>query len=718
MIDLIDTRFGTNNSYTFSHGNCLPYTGVPFGMNYFAPQTTNSNGSWWFHPDDRTFQGIRLTHQPSPWIGDFSQLLFTPISGEIRYADLFHNQSSYRPEDAIFSPHYLKINSLRYGIESKFTPTEYGGHFKFDFSNGYGGLLLTNPGKASWSYDAESGLVTGYVETYSDCQDKEMKMYLALKADVSELNVLQKDELICDPNFTDQFYYVGFPNDIKEVNLQIASSFISPEQARLNLSRIQDTSFDDKKEAAKKLWEHYLKRIEIEDNRKDEIQKFYTIFYRVFLFPQKFYELDEDLEPIHYNTSSKNIEKGKYYTNNGFWDTYKTVYPLFSLIAPEVYVATIEGWLNHYKETGFLPKWLSPDERGMMPGTMIDAVLADAITKGIALDKADEILDAMIDSAKKEDPSGRYGRTATNEYQQLGYVPNHYSESVNQTQDYAYSDFCISRVAEVIGQKDIAKTFSERSLSYRNLIHPDHKLLVSKSTNNLWKEEFSPYHWGGDYTEGCAYQNSFAMYHDFLGFINQIGGPQEMHQLLNTLCNNGTTFDVNHYQFEIHEMSELAALDFGQIAISNQPSFHLPYLYHYIKQPNTARLLLKELQQHAFNNGYPGDEDNGSMSAWYVFNTLGFYPVTPGSGEYLIGIPYFDEVTLHLANGKSLRITAKNNSSHYYFVNRIERDDIAHDSLVFTHSDLIKGGTINFELCLVPPILTISDEDLPFSLTR
>ncbi|MGX7026010.1 GH92 family glycosyl hydrolase [Vagococcus hydrophili] len=729
MLNTIDTRHGTANQHSYSNGNTLPYTGVPFASNYFCVQTNGDNGSWWFHPEDRVFQGFRLTHQPSPWMGDFSHLVIAPISGNVTKTESYFNQSSYRPEEAVFQPHYLKTYTERHRIINELTGFTYGGHFKFTYErkNETPGFFIRSVGPSS--FKKEGNLITGYISNFAGSEDKDLKMYIALSIseEVTSWQISENDEMKTlsedTVKLTDPALYLTFEteNKIKEVEMVLATSFISPEQAMLNLSREVNKTFKEHKEEAADKWLNYLNRIEVEDKNQNHVNLFYQMMYRSFLFPQTWHEINENNEKVHYDTLSKTVKSGPYYTNNGFWDTCRTIYPLYSLIATDEYEEMLEGFYNAYQNSGYLPKWLSPDERGLMPGTLIDAVIADAAVKGIASEKMPAFLEAMVKAATTHSGKDNYGRQGTEDYLKYGYVPSHYHESVNHTQDYAYSDFCISRVADILNDTPTKEEYEKQSLNYRNLVDTEFGVLRAKDAVGTPKTPFNPYAWGRDYAEGSAYQNSFAAFHDYQGLIKAHGGKEKFTEIITELCNTYPIFDVDGYGFEIHEMSEMAAIDFGQIAISNQPSFHLPHLFNYVGQLSTTQHILKELMTRAFElgfRGYPGDEDNGSMSAWFIFNSLGMYPVTPGSGEYSIGVPLFDKVTVHLANGKDLTIHGNNNVPQYHYSKEIRVNGEKHSQLFFKHADLMKGAEVEFDLCLVPPVVEYREEELPYSLTK
>lgn len=713
-ITQIDTRHGTANQYSFSHGNCLPYTGVPFGMNYFAPQTTDQKGSWWFHPEDHTFQGYRLTHQPSPWMGDFSHVLMTPVGETFSELSLFHTQSSYRPSEATFLPYALKIHQLRYNITSSLVPSRYGGILEIDYdAQNQAGFLVTLDGYLAHEQLNAHELRVEF-SNYSDCEDKSLTFFMHFHFE-NAISIIKEHE-----QESQRFLWIQFEST-KTQTIHFGTSFISRAQAKLNLTRELDLTLADFYEAAKMVWQSYFDRIEVEHTDPEQTKTFYHTLYRMFLFPQTFYEYDETNQAIHYDTFNQTVKPGVLYTNNGFWDTYKTVFPFFSLIAKEAYEEMLEGFLNSYRDTGFLPKWLSPDERGMMPGTLIDAVIADAAMKNIRLDLLPEFFEGMKKSASVQSEKANYGRQGTLDYLEYGYVPNDYHESVNHTLDYAYSDFCISQVAGILGDTTAQNQYQAQAKNYRHLFDPETGFMRSKDRNGTFREEFSSIRWGKDYAEGSAWQSSFAVYQDFKGLIDLYGSAEAFSEKLIALCNQAPRFDVAGYNFEIHEMSEMAAIEFGQVAISNQPSFHLPYLFAYAGKPEMAQPMIKHLMTECFDatsHGYPGDEDNGSMSGWYVFSSLGFYPVTPGSNEFVIGMPLVKHAVLHLSNGETLTINATPNQVQHVFIDHIKYNKQRHHKTFFTYDQLMQGGTIDYTLGIVPHPRAYAANELPFSLSN
>lgn len=689
ILETIDTRFGTASKHAFSRGNTLPYTGVPFGMNYFVPQTSDQEGSWFFDPHLPIFQGIRLTHQPSPWIGDYSWLLLTPVTGEISDDTLFHRQSSYNFERAIFNPHYLRIFSERYQIETQLSPTCYGASIQ----------LRQTQGKALSLYlHAADELTVEQVD----------KKTLALR---------QEGETETNKNPLVMFTVLAFSTDIESINqegedwridlagaeaqVQLATSFISKEQALFNLPK---QNFEETKTNAKESWEDLLGRFDVVETGSVDRTFFDHCLYRLFLFPQTFYEVNEQGENIHMGLASGTIKPGLLYTNNGFWDTFRTSFPLFALIIPEHYRQFLEGFLNSYRDTGYLPKWLAPDERGMMPGTLIDGLLADSASKDMAPEFEEEFLKAMIETATQADPKAINGRHGISQYQELGYLSTDYHESVSHTLDYAYSDFCISTCAEKLGQEELAQTYAQYSKNYQNLFDSETGYMRARDIDGNFRPDFSPYSWGRDYAECSAIQASLGVLHDISGLSQLMGGKEAFSNYLLKACQSLPLFETTGYGYEIHEMSEMATAPFGQLAISNQPSFHIPYLFRYSSYPQYTSLLIKTLRQKAFRaswDAYSGDEDNGSLSAWYVWSALGLYPTCPGKASYDLGIPLFDHLRVYLAEKNQwLDVRTQQNYAHFHFVQDCQLDGKEKQSI--SHQELLNAKTLDYTLSWLP----------------
>lgn len=691
ILNFIDTRHGSDNRFLYSNGNTLPYTGTPMGMNYFVVQTDGNSGSFFFNPNHKSFEGYRLTHQPSPWMGDFSHFLFIPVT-EVENLDnpvLF--QSSYRPESSTFQPHLMRHFLQRYQIQSTLSANTYSMMSENIQMNGENINYIIKSKGLSLHY-SDQNILQFKVINYADCHDKDFSMYVHIEFN-HDIKVDEKDDL---------FFITS---ESSHSIMRLATSFISYNQAQYNLQTEKQNSMDNYIDVVKDKWTSYLNKIQVFDKDFDKVKLFYQNLYRTFLFPQKFYEINEKGEELYYNTYSQKVQKGKMYTNNGFWDTSKTVYPLFSLIAKDEYEDILESFINTYHDSGYLPKWLSPDERGLMPGTLIDEMIADAATKDIGLHLMPKYLKAMVDTANKDSKDDRFGRRAATLYRELGYVPNDFSESVNQSLDNTYSDFCIAKVAQKLNQDKTYQEFIKHSQNYKNLFHPSYEFMIGRDRNGRWTENFDPLKWGGDYTEGSVWQNGFAVYHDVAGFKSLFKHKDGLLNKLIESANSLPNFKIGSYAHEIHEMTEIANVDFGQIGISNQPSFHIPYMFNFTSNPEYGELLLKNIMQKLFKlgyQGYPGDEDNGSMSAWYIFSSMGFYPFSSATKQYTLGIPMYDKVIINTSYDSKIIINTNNNHDHFYFVNEVRVNNKVISRNFLTHDELIKGANIEIKLGLLP----------------
>lgn len=632
----VNIKMGTKSHIRRSHGNTLPLTQRPFGMASFCPQTEGKS-AWFFQPDHEFLEGIRLTHQPSPWIGDYGTFLITP-QNDVIAKSAENAWSGYRIKDSVMRPDYMSVTFLRSNCRLELTPTERGGMLRLTFNDTRPSFLSILPikGKYTYTLNEEGTTLLGTTDGHSQDSAKNFKMYFAIQLPRGAIDI-------------ERTYFEGEGENacahiaLKERKLEarIGISYISHELALNTIKReCTSLSFDELRLENEVIWEERLHRIEIETDNEERMKTFYSCLYRTFLFPHKAYELDENGEAIHYSPADGTVHAGVRYTDNGFWDTYRTVYPLFTLIAREEYKEMLEGFVNDYKEGGWLPRWISIGEVGCMPSTLIDAVILEAASNGISTQGTLNLaLDGMLRHAREEAPAPRYGRNGVLSYIKYGYVPSdEYKESVNLTLDAAYGDWCIARLAEILGRDELTEEFMARSKSYKNLFDKSTGFMRGRKRDGTMSEPFDPSTWGGDYTEASAWQSSFAVPHDIDGLCELYGGKDELIKKLDALFNEKPSYRVFGYGGEIHEMTEMALCDFGQMAISNQPSFHIPYIYVALGEEPKASKIIERLVSEAFSStekGYPGDEDNGTMSAWYILSCLGMYRLTPGKSEWV-----------------------------------------------------------------------------------
>lgn len=678
--DFVNTKQGSASVHRFSNGNTLPLCQLPFGMAAFCPQTAEDNYRWYFHPDNRSFEGIRITHQPSPWISDYGAMCFMPqraplnLGGEERW-------SGFRPEDAVFKPYLLKFNLLRTRSVFELTPTERCAKIRVSFrDNDNNNFFSVLPVKGKYSYRFDKKTDTLYATTDNnsggDCVN--FTQYVVFKfpeGSVDTERIFTQSRLktrSCNRiSGREVAIHIGLKSQITEIS--VATSYISFEQAEISLEReINSKNFDTVMQEAQNLWESYLSRVEIEAKDEKQLKTFYSCMYRAFLYPHKSFEIDKNGKDIHFCPHDGKIKKGKSYTDNGFWDTYRTVYSFYSLVAKEEMKEMLASYINEYRESGWLPRWLSMGEHGCMPSTLVDAVICDGAVKGmISKDDLETAFEGMIKHATTDSPSRFFGRNGASEYCKLGYVSYESEiESVNLTLDAAYGDWCIAEIAKILGKKDIENEYRERAKNYKNLFDKNYGLMRAKDRKGKFREDFSPIAWGRDYTEGSAWQNSFAVPHDFDGLAKLYGGKEKLLEKIDELFATPPDYEIIGYRSEIHEITEMAAADFGQCAISNQPSFHLPYIYSEMGEVEKTAYWVKKICEEAFSyedDGFPGDEDNGTMAIWYIFSVLGFYPFCPGKKEFVKGIKQV----------KSAKILGKEID-----VNKFEGNKIPYESLI------------------------------------
>jgi len=645
----VNIKQGTQSNKRFSNGNTLPLIQRPFGFASFVPQTDSGRGGWFYNPGDRSIEGIRLTHQPSPWIGDHGAIVLQPQSEE-PFLNIDSRWSGFKTDQTLLLPHYLKYYLTRPKATIELTPTEYGACIRLDFDNDFDCYLSVLPvqGLCEYNFDVEKSRLYAY----TDCNEFEgydkgkARAYFVFDFASDEINT-EKTLVENETQKKNGTFIKGENSGIhlylnnKNITFKMATSYISFEQAEINLE--SDNTYEDfecLKAENEKIWNSYLSRIKIRAD--DDIMKtFYSCMYRVFLYPHKAYEIDKNGGKIHYAPSCDCVKKGVRYTDNGFWDTYRTIYPLFSIIAKDEYKEFLEGFIVDYLDGGWLPCWSAMDAKKCMPSTMIDAVIAEAAVKGIiSLDLLEIAFEGMKKHANIHSENPAYGREGCEYYTQIGYVPSDvFNESVNLTLDAAYGDYCIGVVAECLGKAEEAKYYFDRSKNYKNIFDNEIGFMRGKRLDGEFERDFDPIKWGKNYTEAAAWQTTFAVQHDFEGLAEIYGGKDKLISKLDELFNAPNEYRVGGYRAEIHEMTEFADGNWGQCAISNQPSFHIPFIYAFFGEKEKTSYWVKRICEEGFSwkdDGFPGDEDNGTMAAWYIFAVLGMYPLCPGKNEIVL----------------------------------------------------------------------------------
>ncbi|NKI25727.1 glycoside hydrolase family 92 protein [Arenibacter sp. 6A1] len=735
LIQYVNPLMGSDSDFSLSNGNTYPAIATPWGMNFWTPMTSKMGDGWTYKYRDTKIRGIKQTHQPSPWINDYAAFSLMPVTGELKYKEeergswFSHKAETVRPD------HY-SVYLADYDVVAEVTPTERAAHFKFTFPETDQAYILLDAffQGSMVKIIPEERKIIGYCRNNSGGVPDNFHNYFVAEFDTDfELTHTWGDNWTLLENTKENEgehvgAIVGFKTSKgKAVHVKVASSFISPAQAQLNLDReIGDKTFEETKNAATVAWEKELQRIQVSSDNTDQLKTFYSCLYRVLLFPRKFYEYNADNEIVHYSPYNGKVEKGYMFTDNGFWDTFRAVFPFFNMMYPELNTQIMEGLANTYKESGWLPEWASPGHRDCMIGSNSAPIIADAHLNGVDGPDAELLLNAVLKNATVADgrPVNSVGRAGLDYYNELGYVPYDVGihENAARTLEYAYADFTIAQMAKSLGKNDIADTYYKKSMNYKNLFDPSTKLMRGKNKDGSFQSPFNPVKWGDAFTEGNSLHYTWSVFHDVNGLIDLMGGDDAFVGMLDGVFSMPPEFDASYYGFTIHEIREMQIMNMGNYAHGNQPIQHMIYLYNYAKKPWKTQERIREVLTKLYTpnpDGYCGDEDNGQTSAWYVFSALGFYPVAPATNQYVIGSPLFDEVTLHLQNGKKFTVSANGNSQSNMYIQNASLNGEALNNTWITTETVQKGGSLNFNMGDTPnKEWAIGEEAAPYSLSK
>lgn len=708
----VSTLVGTQSKFSLSTGNTYPAIALPWGMNFWTPQTGKMGDGWAYTYNADKIRGIKQTHQPSPWINDYGQFAIMPTTGTPVFdQDKRASWFSHKAETA--RPYYYKVYLADYDVTAEITPTERAAAMRITFPQCDSSMVVIDAfdrGSAITVIPAENKIV-GFTTRNSGGVPENFKNYFEIVFDrpfsyvatVDDGNIVS-GRLSIDANHAGAI--VGFATKRGDVvNARIASSFISHEQAHRNLAELGDGNFDRIKADALARWNDVLGRITVDDPDIDRLRTFYSCLYRSVLFPRSLYEIDADGNPIHYSPYNGQTLPGYMFTDTGFWDTFRCLFPLLNLVYPSMNVKMQEGLANTYRESGFLPEWASPGHRGCMVGNNSASIVADAYLKGLRGYDIATLWEAVVSGTDKVHPKVKStGRLGHEFYNNLGYVPydKGINESAARTLEYAYDDWCIYQLGKALGKPESEiGIFAQRALNYRNLFDPEHRLMRGRNADGTFQSPFNPLKWGDAFTEGNSWHYTWSVFHDPKGLMNLMGGKQEFNHMLDSVFAVPPVFDESYYGQVIHEIREMQIMNMGNYAHGNQPVQHMIYLYDYSGEPWKAQHWIREVIDRLYTaqpDGYCGDEDNGQTSAWYVFSAIGFYPVCPGSNQYALGAPLFKHLTLNLENGKKVIINAPANSRANRYIDAISINGKKHDKNYFTHKQLIDGATINVDM--------------------
>ena len=732
-VDYVSTLVGTESKIQLSTGNTYPAVAMPWGMNFWMPQTGKMGNGWAYVYSADKIRGFKQTHQPSPWINDYGQFSILPITGKAEF-DQDKRASWFSHKAEIATPYYYRVYLADYDIVAELAPTERACAMRFTYPENDKSFVVVDAfDKGSYvKILPEKQMIVGYTTKNSGGVPDNFKNYFVVKFDKPfTYKAAVADGTVGEGNTEATCNHagaiIGFQTKRGEVvNVQVASSFISEEQALRNLGELKDGCFDRIKAEGRKTWNDVLGKIEIEDQNIDHKRTFYSCLYRSVLFPRSFFEYDAQGKVVHYSPYNGKVLPGYMFTDTGFWDTFRCLFPLLNVMYPSMNTKMQEGLVNAYKESGFLPEWASPGHRGCMVGNNSASIVADAYLKGLRGYDAEELWKAVVHGANNVHPTvSSTGRLGHEYYNTLGYVPYDVkiNENVARTLEYAYDDWCIYKFGKALGKSEKElKPFLARAYNYKNVFDPETKLMRGRNKDGKFQSPFSPLKWGDAFTEGNSWHYTWSVFHDPQGLINLMGGKQNFNQMLDSVFNVPPLFDDSYYGGVIHEIREMQIMNMGNYAHGNQPIQHMIYLYGYSGQPWKTQYWIREVMDKLYTahpDGYCGDEDNGQTSAWYVFSAMGFYPVCPGSNQYVLGVPYFDKLTLHLENGKSLTVTAKGNSDDTRYVNAMTLNGETYNHNYLTHDAVMNGGNIVFDMSKTPNTQrgTLA-EDVPYSLSN
>ena len=731
--DYVNPLMGTQSTFELSTGNTYPAIARPWGMNFWTPQTGKMGDGWQYTYTANKIRGFKQTHQPSPWINDYGQFSIMPVVGKPEF-DENKRASWFAHKGETAKPYYYKVYLAEHDVVTELTPTERAAMFRFTFpENEHSYVVVDAFDKASSvKIDVANRRITGYSTRNSGGVPDNFRNYFVIEFDkaFTYKAVVDNKTLIAESTETTSAHagaIIGFATKKGEtVHARVASSFISEEQALQNLKELGNDTFDALVKKGKDAWNDVLGRVEVEGGDLDQYRTFYSCLYRSLLFPRKLYEVDASGAIVHYSPFNGKVLPGYMYTDTGFWDTFRCLFPLLNLIYPSVNKEIQEGLINTYKESGFFPEWASPGHRGCMVGNNSASVLVDAYMKGVKVDDVAILYEGLLHATENVHPEiSSTGRLGYEYYNRLGYVP--YDVKINEnaarTLEYAYDDWCIYKLAKELKRpKKEINLFARRAMNYQNLFDKETLLMRGKNKDGKFMAPFSPLKWGDAFTEGNSWHYTWSVFHDPQGLIDLMGGDDVFVDMLDSVFSVPPVFDDSYYGQVIHEIREMTVMNMGNYAHGNQPIQHMIYLYNYAKQPWKAQYWLRQVMDRLYTptpDGYCGDEDNGQTSAWYVFSALGFYPACPGTDQYVLGAPLFKKATVHFENGKTLEIKAPQNSRINMYIKDMKVNGAEYSKNYITHSLLQNGGVVDCVMSDAPNTERgIGMEDAPYSFSR
>ncbi|MFE0191209.1 GH92 family glycosyl hydrolase [Streptomyces sp. NPDC058989] len=753
LSDYAVTTRGTLSSGSFSRGNTFPATAVPNGFNFWTPVTNAGSSDWLYEYARRnnadnlpTLQAFSASHEPSPWMGDRQTFQVMPsVAAGTPDASRTGRALPFHHANETAKPHYYGV-TFDNGLKAEITPTDHAALMRFTFPGDDASLIFDNVNnKGGLSLDTERGVVTGFSDVRSGLSVGATRLFVygVFDAPVTGGGRLQGG------GGKDVTGYLRFrPGADRTVTMRIATSLIGVDQAKANLSREvpAGTAFGDVRRRAQSQWDDLLGRIEVQGASRDQLTTLYSSLYRLYLYPNSGFEkvgsrtryaspFSPQTGPDTPTHTGSKIVDGAVYVNNGFWDTYRTTWPAYSLLTPERAGRMVDGFVQQYKDGGWISRWSSPGYADLMTGTSSDVAFADAYVKGVEFD-AEAAYAAAVKNATVAPPNPGVGRKGMNTAPFLGYTSTDTREGMSWALEGYLNDFGIARMGKALYAKTHKKRYKEESAYFlqraRNYVKLfDNKVgfFQGRDAQGDWRlppDRFDPRVWGHDYTETNAWTFAFTAPQDTRGLANLYGGRSALAEKLDAYFSTPETAAkefAGSYGDVIHEMTEARDTRMGMYGHSNQPSHHIAYTYDAAGRPWKAQQKVREALSRLYlgseiGQGYPGDEDNGEMSAWYVFSSLGFYPLVMGQGEYAVGSPLFTKATIHLENGRDLVIKAPRNTPRNVYVQSLRVNGKPWNSTALPHRLLARGGTLEFGMGPKPSAWGSGKKAAPTSLTQ
>jgi predicted alpha-1,2-mannosidase len=729
-VEYVNPLMGTQSTFELSTGNTYPAIARPWGMNFWMPQTGKMGNGWAYVYTENKIRGFKQTHQPSPWINDYGQFSIMPVVGKPEFnQDKRASWFSHKSETA--KPYYYSVYLAEHDVTAEVTPTERAAMFRFTFpEDEHSYVVIDAFDRGSSIRIVNNRKIVGYTTRNSGGVPENFKNYFVVEFDKSFVYEYTFSDSILTEDKSQTANHVGAVVGFKTrkgdiIHAKVASSFISGEQAEINLRELGNYTFDEIAGQGKNEWNKALGRIKVEGGTSEQFRTFYSCLYRSLLFPRKLYEVDADGNIVHYSPYNGQVLKGPMYTDTGFWDTFRCLFPFLNFMFRAQNKEMQEGLINTYKESGFFPEWASPGHRGCMVGNNSASILADAYLNGVKVDDVRTLYEGLLHGANNVHPTvSSTGRLGYEYYNRLGYVPYdvNINENAARTLEYAYNDWCIYKLAKELKRpKNEVDLYARRAMNYKNLFDPETRLMRGKNRDGEFQTPFSPLKWGDAFTEGNSWHYTWSVFHDPQGLIDLMGGRDRFVAMLDSVFAVPPLFDESYYRMVIHEIREMQIMNMGNYAHGNQPIQHMIYLYNYAGEPWKAQYWLREVMNRLYTpdpDGYCGDEDNGQTSAWYVFSALGFYPVCPGSNQYVVGAPLFGKATLLLENGRTLVIDAPENSGRNKYIKGVTFNGVSYTKNYFVREDLLNGGVISVEMSDTPnKSRGVNREDFPYSFS-